>query len=70
MEILVVVVLSVAAFMVLTGLFQLLWNTTMPGLFGLKPITARQAFGLPLILLIVGLLLGTAIWIPFYLLSH
>ena len=45
----------IALFFALIGLFQWLWNITMPQVFNLKVITYWQAFRL---LLIAGMLFG------------
>ncbi|KYH31964.1 MULTISPECIES: hypothetical protein [Neomoorella] len=47
----------VALFFAVTGLFQWLWNITMPEVFNLKRITFWQALRL---LLIAGILFGGA----------
>ncbi len=47
----------VALFFAVTGLFQWLWNITMPDVFNLKKITFWQALRL---LLIAGILFGGA----------
>ena len=43
------IVLILAVFLVLVGLFQILWNTTLPDLFGIKRITLWQAFKIMLL---------------------
>ncbi|MGI6284784.1 hypothetical protein SEF58_03075 [Neomoorella humiferrea] len=45
----------IVLFFVITGLFQWLWNITMPEVFNLKKITFWQALRL---LIIAGLLFG------------
>lgn len=39
-----VITIIVLVFLLLVGLFQILWNTTMPEVFNLKKITLGQAF--------------------------
>lgn len=58
----VLLLLIVVLFAVMTAIFQLLWNTTMPELFDLKPITFWQALRL---LLIAGFLFGAGGFVRF-----
>jgi hypothetical protein len=51
----VLVGLAIIAFFVVPLFFQLLWNTTVPEIFGLVRITYWQAFRL---LLMAGMLFG------------
>ena len=51
----VAVPLIIVVFFVVVVIFQLLWNGTMPTVFGLKQITFWQAFRL---LLIAGFIFG------------
>ena len=55
MGILVAIPIIVAIFFVVVVIFQLLWNSTMPAVFGLKEIRFWQAFRL---LLIAGFIFG------------
>jgi len=55
MEIFLVIPLIIAVFFIVVVVFQLLWNSTMPSVFGLKQITFWQAFRL---LLIAGFIFG------------
>jgi hypothetical protein len=48
--------MAIAVFFLVTLLFQWLWNTTMPQVFGLRPITFWQAFRL---LLMASFLFGS-----------
>jgi len=54
-DLLVMIPLIVAIFVVMVFVFQLLWNTTMPQVFQLRQITFWQAFRL---LLLAGILFG------------
>jgi len=54
-NLLVFIIIGVALFLLVTALFQWLWNITMPDVFNLKTINYWQAFRL---LLIAGLLFG------------
>jgi len=56
-------ILVVLGVMVVTAVFQLLWNMTMPQVFGLKAITFWQAFRL---ILISGILFGSGAWVRFH----
>lgn len=53
--VLLISVLVFVVFFVLPALLQCLWNTTIPGIFGLPTITFWQAFRL---FLICGILFG------------
>jgi hypothetical protein len=58
MGVIVVIPIVVAVFFLVTVVFQLLWNITMPEVFGLKPVRFWQAFRM---LLIAGFLFGWGI---------
>ena len=51
----VTIPIIIVVFFVVVVIFQLLWNSTMPAVFGLKKITFWQAFRL---LLIAGFIFG------------
>ena len=55
LSLIIIIPVIVIGFALLILLFQWLWNTTMPDVFGLKEVTYWQAFRL---LLIAGLLFG------------
>jgi len=52
-----IIPLAIVLFFVLVGIFQWLWNITMPQVFNLRIITYWQAFRL---LLIAGFVFGSA----------
>lgn len=54
-NLLVLIIVGLALFLLITALFQWLWNITMPDVFNLKKINYWQAFRL---LLIAALLFG------------
>jgi hypothetical protein len=56
-EILLLIPVAIFLFFVLVGIFQWLWNITMPQVFNLRMITYWQAFR---ILLISGFLFGSS----------
>jgi len=58
---LVIIPLLIAVFFIVVGVFQLLWNSTFPGLFGWKTISLWTAFK---IILIASILSGGAMRIP------
>jgi len=60
-DLLVVVPVAIAIFVVMVFIFELLWNTTMPQVFKLGAITFWQAFRL---LLLASILFGGS-WIHF-----
>jgi hypothetical protein len=46
--------------LLITWLFQWLWNITIPGIFGLREITFWEAFRL---IIIAGILFGGGRWV-------
>lgn len=60
---LIAIPLIIVAYFIFVWIFQLLWNSTMPQVFGLKPINFWQAFR---ILLIAGILFGAGSWARFH----
>jgi len=58
----VVIVFAVLVLFVVTGIFQWLWNITVPDVFGLKQIAYWQAFRL---LILSGMLFGASSLLQF-----
>jgi hypothetical protein len=58
-----VIPLIIVVYFIFVFIFQMLWNSTMPQVFGLKPIRFWQAFR---ILLIAGILFGSGSWVRFH----
>jgi hypothetical protein len=58
-DLLAIIAVAIIIFVITVFIFQLLWNTTMPQVFGLRQITFWQAFRL---LLLTGIIFGGA-WV-------